>query len=91
MALNGGPDAKKATAALCVGQGFQEEGSGGTTSQRSSWHSSTWHGGGSPLPWWEWPRCWQCSGLRLQAPWSTRGSITLQPLKLSSFFLSFLA
>lgn len=82
MALNGGPDGKKATAALYLGQGCQEESSGATISQCSSRHSSTWHRGGSPLPWWEWPRCWQCSGLKLQAPWSARGSIILQPPKL---------
>lgn len=48
MALNGGPGAKKATAALSLGQGCQEESSGVTTSQCSSQHSSTWHGGCSP-------------------------------------------
>ena len=39
MALNGGLDAKKASAAPCPGRGCQEESSDGTTSQRSSRHS----------------------------------------------------
>lgn len=37
--LNGGPDAKEASAVPCPGRGCQEEGSDGTTSQHSSRHS----------------------------------------------------